>query len=121
MLFLEFGTSKMDPRPFFRPAIRDVQSKGVDGFIESVTETTVDEIESAEELVQTVAFGLERKIKQIITRKGIIDTGTLRASVAAIPVADVSALPTEADFPDVEGDDTLPADFSPTAEADINL
>jgi len=83
-IYLEFGTSKMDAKPFFRPALAEAR-RDIPGFIRDNTRKTVEEIESADELARTIAFGLERRIKQIIAEKGLIDTGTLRASVKAVP------------------------------------
>jgi len=44
--------------------------------------------------VETLALAVERRVKEILTEKGLIDTGTLRASIttadtaAALPSAD---------------------------------
>lgn len=73
----------MDPKPFFRPALFAYRSN-LRAAIAADTETTLEEIDSAEELVQTVAFGLERRIKRIITAKKLVDTGAMRASVQAV-------------------------------------
>lgn len=104
-IYLEAGTSKMDPKPFFRPALAEVRVEGVDGFLRSNTETTVEDIDTADELVRTLAFALERRIKEIITAKGLIDTGTLRFSIAAVPAE--AALATAADVPDEPPDNPL--------------
>jgi len=53
-------------------------------FVADNTGTTIRQIDSAEELVETIGLALERRVKEIITRKGIIDTGTLRASIRAV-------------------------------------
>jgi hypothetical protein len=82
-LYLEYGTSKMDPKPFFRPAVAELQAD-IEGFIDAHTNSAVDTITSAEELVETIGLALERRIKEIITSKGLIDTGTLRASIRAV-------------------------------------
>jgi len=89
-VYLEFGTSKMDPKPFVRPALAEAR-RDLKSFIATNTTTSADDIETARELVRTVAFALERRIKEIITEKGLIETGTLRASITAAPVPD--ALP----------------------------
>jgi hypothetical protein len=89
-IYLEVGTSKMDPKPFFRPALNEAR-RDLETFIERNTTKVVGDIETARELVRTVAFALERRIKEIITQKGLIDTGTLRASITAAPVPE--ALP----------------------------
>lgn len=83
-IYLEFGTRDMDPKPFLRPALLAYQSS-LEAAIAADTETTLDAIDSVDELVQTIAFGLERRIKRIIKGKGLIDTGALRASIAAVP------------------------------------
>jgi hypothetical protein len=82
-IYVEFGTSKMDPRPYFRPALSEARGN-IPGFIADNTGKTVETIDSADELVRTVALALERRVKEIITRKGLIDTGTLRASIRAV-------------------------------------
>jgi hypothetical protein len=117
-IYLEFGTRDMDPKPFLRPAVAEARAS-LETFIATNTRTTLDAIDSADELVRIVALALERRVKEIITEKGLIDTGTLRASVAAIPVADASALPS-AD--DVGFDDEGRAiDAAPTARAQFSV
>jgi len=83
-VYLEFGTRHMDPKPFIMPTLHEVKARGVPAFIDVHTRTSVDSINSIDELVETVAFALERRIKEIITAKGLIETGTLRASVQAV-------------------------------------
>ncbi len=92
-IYLEFGTSKMDAKPFFRPVLVEVRAQGVEDFIEDNTRKTISDIGSADELVRSLAFAIERRVKEVITRKGLIDTGTLEASVKAVPGADVTDLP----------------------------
>jgi len=82
-VYVEFGTSKMDPRPYFRPALTEAQAN-LTGFINDHTNTTADAIESADQLVETIGLAMERRVKEIITEKGLIDTGTLRASIRAV-------------------------------------
>lgn len=89
-VYLEVGTSKMDPKPFFRPALNEAR-RDLESFIARNTSKGVGDIETARELVRTVAFALERRVKEIIAEKGLIDTGTLRASITAAPVPE--ALP----------------------------
>ena len=88
----------IDPKPFFRPAVNEVRLQGPGGFIKHNTQLELGEIDSTEEFVQTLAFALENRIKEIITRKGLIDTGSLRASITATPLADISKLPSEEDL-----------------------
>lgn len=87
-IYLEFGTSEMDPKPFFRPAVDRVQSK---------IEDIADGADSIDDLLSRVAIALEREVKQVITKKGLIDTGTLRASITAIPGGDPAQLPSAAE------------------------
>jgi len=95
-VYLEFGTSKMNPKPFFRPVLADAR-QDVAAFIDDNTNTTVRAIDSAEELVETLALAIERRVKELITQKGLIDTGTLRASIVA--VRSPASLPDEDDLP----------------------
>jgi hypothetical protein len=95
-VYLEFGTSKMDPRTFMRPALNEARS-GVDAFIRRHTNTDPETIDDVNEYIQTLAFAFESRIKGIITQKNIIDTGRLRASILAVPV-DPSQLPSVEDF-----------------------
>lgn len=104
-VFLEFGTSKMDPKPFFRPALAEAKAD-LKGFIRDHTNTTAEAIGSADKLVRVIALALERRVKEIITDKGLIDTGTLRASILAVPQP--SALPDEGEFTGFDSDSPAP-------------
>lgn len=84
--FLEFGTSKMDPKPFFRPAISELRGSGVETFINLNGETAFEEIGSVDELVKETARALRNRIQEIIKKKGLIRTGTLYASITAVPL-----------------------------------
>jgi len=83
------------------PPVRESAYRDLEGFLDENTETELGDYETAEELVRAIAFALERRVKEIITEKGLIDTGALRASVVAVP-ADPSALP---DADDLETDE----------------
>lgn len=93
----------MDPRLAFRPAL-NVARANPDQFIRQNTNTTPEEIDDVNEYIRALAFAFERRIKEIITIKDIIDTGTYRASVVAVPT-DPSDLPTVEDF---DGDNINP-------------
>jgi hypothetical protein len=108
-VFLELGTSDMDPKPFFRPALGELRAKGVGGFIRDNTNTTLEALDETDEVVAAVAFGLERRIKEIITRKDLIDTGTLRASVLAVPNGVLGDLPGADEFSGFDSDSPAPA------------
>lgn len=86
-VYLEFGTRDRDPKPTFRPALREAQAD-LESFVARNTRTTVQAIDTAEELVETVALALERRIKQLIREKELIDTGAFRASVKAVRTTD---------------------------------
>jgi hypothetical protein len=123
-LYLEFGTSKMDARPFFRPAINEVRAQGVDGFIAHNTRTSVDALNDIDSVLRVLALALERRIKEIITQKSLIDTGTLRASIVAIRGGDPTGLPAESDFAGFDSDSQAPATAGRAAAdetVDINL
>jgi len=83
----------MSAKPFFRPAIAEVKSLGVETFIEKNSQKEIGDIEDIDELIRTLALCLERRVKEIITKKGLIDTGTMRASVSAVKGVDPSNLP----------------------------
>lgn len=94
-VYVEFGTSKMDARPFFRPALVDAK-RDLSAFVRENTKKTLQQIDSPSELVRVIAYALERRVKEIITEKGLIQTGTMRASVKAVK-GGPSALPDEDD------------------------
>ena len=123
-VFLEFGTRDMDPKPFFRPALAELRVQGVDDFIRSNTRLSAEQIGDLDGLVTVVGLALERRIKEIITAKGLIDTGTLRASVVAVRGTDPSELPTEGDLSGYSGSRPAPpgagrAAASRTVEVDL--
>jgi hypothetical protein len=121
-VYLEFGTSKMDAKPFVRPAINEVRLQGVRGFIRHNTRTSVDAFDTVDAVLRVLAFALERRIKEIITQKGLIDTGTLRASVVAVRGGDPSSLPSGDDLTGFDSDSPAPARAGrAVAEAPIQL
>lgn len=107
-VYLELGTSKMDAKPFFKPAINEVRIQGIDGFIRHNTGIDVDALETLDRVLKVLAFALERRIKQIITQKGLVDTGTLRASVLAVPGDNPRILPDESEFSGFDSDNPAP-------------
>lgn len=116
-VYLEFGTRDMDPRPFVGPVVNEVRTQGIDGFLRANTRTSVDAITSADGLVRALALAMERRIKELITEKGLIDTGTLRASIRAVPGTAVGDLPTADDIGvDEQGN---PIDAGATAQFEI--
>jgi|GEM_PF-1507934 len=120
-IYLEFGSSDMDPKPFFRPALAELRAYGVERFLENNTNLSVEQIDDLDSLVDAVGLALERRIKEIITRKGLIDTGTLRASVLAVPGDSASALPGEGEFSGFDADNPAPPDAGKAVTETITL
>lgn len=98
-VYLEFGTSKMPAYPWMRPAIRELQ-RNPERFIAANSPTSIDEVDSTDELVEAVALALERKLKQNVNAGGAgdrspgtdpehpaVDTGNLRASIRAVRIS----------------------------------
>jgi hypothetical protein len=109
-VFLEFGTSDMDPKPYFRPALAELRVKGIEGFIKDsgiLRNKEFSDVDDAGEVVDALALTLERRIKEIITEKGLIDTGTLRASIVAVS-GTAANLPEESEFSGFTSDSPAP-------------
>lgn len=93
-VYLEFGTRDMPPYPFVRPAIREFEA-GPDQFVRKHTGVEVDEIESADRIVQVIAFAFETAISQNANANApdrspgtdpehpVVQTGTLVNSIQA--------------------------------------
>lgn len=90
--YQEFGTSRIQERPHWRVAIPEVIAAAGSGglkremeesLMEAVTGGASAEIDSGGNPPYVMALAIERRVKQVITAKGIIDTGNYRASVAA--------------------------------------
>lgn len=82
-VYLELGTSKMEARPFVRPAAERVQSDF--GLVSQFIDGDVLEVGEAG-VVEATALAVEAEITRIITQKGLIDTGAMRASVTTVEV-----------------------------------
>jgi DNA primase large subunit len=80
---VELGTSKMEARPFVRPAAERVQSDF--GLVSQFVDGGVLEVGEAG-LVEATALAVEAEIVRIITQKNLIDTGAMRASVTTVEV-----------------------------------
>ena len=92
---LEFGTRKMQQYPWLRPAVREFRNDP-EGFISDHTTKSVDNLESADDAVRTVALALETRMKQNVSAGDVasrspgtepghpkVQTGNLRASIEA--------------------------------------
>lgn len=79
-VYVDQGTSKMEARPFARPAAERVQANlGI--YIEEFLEGAVLEADE-DAIVRSAALAVESEMKRIITAKDAVDTGTMRASVS---------------------------------------
>jgi hypothetical protein len=101
-VYVNFGTRDQDPQPFFTSTIQEAR-QDLPGFIARNTQTTVAQIDSADELVRVTALAIERVAKQ----RAPVDTGTLRASIQAYPGGSTADLLAEAD---VDISDTDPTE-----------
>lgn len=79
-VFHEVGTSKMEARPFARPAAERVQAAPAKHAKAIAAGTGID-ISTEDGLVRATALAVEREMKSIIKQKEIWDTGTMHASV----------------------------------------
>lgn len=78
-VYLEFGTSRMPPYPFLRPAAEYVMSNQADAI--------ADNAETVDQLVGRLALAIESRAKHYAST-GVppgpdVDTGTLRGSIRA--------------------------------------
>lgn len=76
----ERGTSKMEARPFARPAAERVQAN-LTNSIGEFLDTSLTRA-SEEAVVRGAALSVEKEMKRIVKAKGIWDTGTLHASIS---------------------------------------
>ncbi len=80
--FHEFGTAVLQERPHWRVAINEIVAGAAgntelqEGIIKGLTAGAGDS-------PMEIALLIERRVKQLITSKGIIDTGNYRGSVAS--------------------------------------
>lgn len=98
-LYLETGTEKMPPYPWFGPAIREFQANPQDFVTENTGYSSIREIPNGEKLVQAVANALENKMTDNVNAQKSVDrspgtdpehpkrdTGTLTNSIQAVRI-----------------------------------
>jgi hypothetical protein len=68
-IYLELGTSKMEPQPYLEPAVRSVQSD-----LDEIT----DGLTGTNEMVRAIALEVQRRAQ----KRAPVDTGALRASIS---------------------------------------
>lgn len=83
-VFVDRGTSRMESRPFVKPAAERVQGN-LEGNVGDLLQGSVMDA-GEDELVRATAIAVQREMQRIITQKGAVDTGTLRASVTVSKV-----------------------------------
>lgn len=74
-VYLELGTSKMPSYPWVRPAIKEFKRDPEAFILKNSRLGGLDEIESTDELIKTVAFCFERQLKENVSA----DRGTGRS------------------------------------------
>jgi len=94
LIYLEFGTRHMPPYPVVRPAVREFEA-GPESFVRKHAGVEIDELESADQVVKTVAFAFETAITQNANANApdrspgtdpehpVVRTGTLVNSIQA--------------------------------------
>lgn len=94
-IYLETGTSKMQPYPWFKPAIEEYQ-RDPQKFIAKNAEKSLSELDTMAGIVKVVAFSLERQMKKNVAADKAsgrspgthpehpqVDLGNLRPSIRA--------------------------------------
>lgn len=98
-IYLEMGTEHMPPYPWFRPAVREFKANP-EKFIQDNTDfNSIDAIQTADELVATVAAALQNQMENNVNAQKSTDrspgthpehprrdTGNLTASIQAVRI-----------------------------------
>jgi hypothetical protein len=97
-VYLEFGTRHMPPYPWLRPAVRELRANPR-RFVAKNTQTTIEQVDDADEFVDVIASALETQMKKNVTAQRAtgrspgtssshpkVQTGTLRASIKAVQI-----------------------------------
>lgn len=79
-IYNERGTSKMEARPFMRPAWRRVQAN-TETHVRRMSSSQGIPLNSEENIVRCAALAVQNQAKKIADRKGVRDTGDLIASI----------------------------------------
>lgn len=81
--YVEFGTSRAGAQPYLLPAARDAQRNPA-GYISTHTDTSLDQLNSVDAVVKTIALAIERDAKE----RCPVDVGNLRASITSAPLSE---------------------------------
>jgi phage gpG-like protein len=97
--YLEFGTRKMPPYPFFMPAVREFQANPEAFITDNTGFSGIDEIGDTDTFIRAVATALKTQIEKNANAAGAtdrspgtdpehpkVDTGNLRASIDVVRV-----------------------------------
>lgn len=80
-IFPELGTRYMTARPYFVPALNELMTElGLEGMTQEYFHALIAD---DPQLIPTIAFELERRVKAWIKKQHLIDTGNLHGSIAA--------------------------------------
>lgn len=82
----EIGTSKMEARPFAKPAAEAVQANP-EQRAQLIASAQGIDISTEDGFVRALALAVEREMKRIVKKKGIWDTGTLHGSITVEKVS----------------------------------
>lgn len=96
-VYLELGTSRMDPKPFIRPAVFEAQKSDLRTYISKYGTEPFDSLDTVEQVTEELAVSVKNNIRLVISEKGLIDTGTLIKSISVVPRGQEDKLPTESD------------------------
>lgn len=99
--FQEFGTRFLQERPHWRVAIPEIvaaapsdlgfQAEILDAMVgRELAGTSLARVESGASAPLVIALRIERRVKQVMTAKGVVDTGNYRASIATGPTQPVA-------------------------------
>jgi hypothetical protein len=80
-VYHELGTSKMEARPFMRPAAERVQADPIKHAMSMASTHGID-ITNEEGLIRALALAVQNEGKRIANAKDIRDTGDLIASIS---------------------------------------
>lgn len=78
----EFGTSKMEARPFMRPAAKKVQAN-LGTHVRQISNSQNIPLDSEANIVKCAALAVETEAKEIANRKDIRESGDTIASIQA--------------------------------------
>ncbi|WP_137288630.1 HK97-gp10 family putative phage morphogenesis protein [Natronorubrum halophilum] len=76
----EYGTSKMEARPFARPAAERVQTNTATE-VRRISNSQGIPLSSEENIIRCAALAVQDRMKRIADRKGVRDTGNLIGSI----------------------------------------